>query len=79
VQRLSRWGRGWGGRQRASSIAVGQGPANTRAWLTKAGARTVGSTESGREGVRGRAMVHRVWTPTLQSYRVVEKRYRPRS
>jgi hypothetical protein len=44
-----------------------------RAWLTEAGARTVGSTVRERENVEGRTMVHRVWTRTMQSYRVVEK------
>jgi hypothetical protein len=62
--------RGAGNAQRLSR--QGRGPTNMRVWLTEAGARTAGSTERRREGVGGRTMVHRVWTSTLQSYRVVE-------
>jgi hypothetical protein len=77
--RPSRQGRGVGQRAgarevgSATSIAAGQGlgrqatctPTNMLVWLTKAGARTAGPTERGREGVVGRTMVHKLWTPIL--------------
>jgi hypothetical protein len=69
---LSRRGRGWGGRQRAASIVAGHGPDQHAGVVDGGWGEDAGPTERGREGVGGRTMMHRVWMPTLQSYRVIE-------